>query len=533
MYRPTSPQRPLFGVESRAGAVKRTRLERTWAHQYRRCALPLIDEGRFARYFDPDNGRPNKSVRLVVSVLVLKDVFDYTDGEALEALEWNTLWHYALDVLPEEAHTCQKTLHNFRKLLLDGDQGADLFESVTRSIIEAAGLRTERQRLDSTHVVSNIRLLTRLGLFVQTITRFLEDLRREHPRLAARITDELCARYLDREGYFADARSSEAERRLGESALDLYWIVESFKDHHDVRRMASFQLVERLWNDQCELPATTTPACIVLRKDVPSSSLQSPADPDATYGHKGKGYEAQLCETCVPENPFQAVTAVSVNGANESDQDHVVDTIEQVERTCGEAPATLQTDAGYASGDNLVAAEEMGTNLAAPIGSKASEKHLPVAQFEFDEKGERALRCPAGHSPDQQQAAATGTRAYFEMCKCRECPLAGECPTRELKGRRVLAFDRADVAVARRREEQETPAFKEQHRLRSGGEAMNSELKRCHGMRKLRVRGRPRVELAVRLKATALNVKRYVRHLVEKAVETAAKLGLPEPVCAC
>jgi hypothetical protein len=65
--------------------VKRARLERTWAHRYRSHALPLIDEERFAKYFDPENGRPNKSVRLVVSVLVLNEVFDLTDTEAPES----------------------------------------------------------------------------------------------------------------------------------------------------------------------------------------------------------------------------------------------------------------------------------------------------------------------------------------------------------------------------------------------------------------------------------------------------------------
>jgi hypothetical protein len=39
------------------------------------------------------------SLRQVVGVLVLKDVFDLTDEQALEELEWNTAWHYALDVL--------------------------------------------------------------------------------------------------------------------------------------------------------------------------------------------------------------------------------------------------------------------------------------------------------------------------------------------------------------------------------------------------------------------------------------------------
>jgi hypothetical protein len=114
MFRQTSSQRPLFAVENRLDAGKRTRLERGWGHQYRASALPLIDETLFARFFHENNGRPNKSVRLVVSVLIFKEMFDLTDDEALEQLEWNAMWHYALDVRPENAHACQKTLHNFQ-----------------------------------------------------------------------------------------------------------------------------------------------------------------------------------------------------------------------------------------------------------------------------------------------------------------------------------------------------------------------------------------------------------------------------------
>ncbi len=531
MFRRTSPQRPLFGVEHRIDPAKRARLERTWAHQYRCHALPLIDESRFAKYFDPENGRPNKSVRLVVSVLVLKEVFDLTDAEALEQLEWNTAWQYAMDITPEEAHACQKTLHNYRALLVDDDEGAGLFESTTARLIAASGLRTERQRQDSTHIVSNIRLLTRLGLFVDTITQFLEALRDEHPRLCAKISAELCGRYLDRQGYFADARGSEAPRRLADAALDVFWLVTNFESHKQVAAMESFQLLARLYAEQCVPPDTDLPERIELQERPSSSSLQSPSDPDMTYGHKGKGYEVQLAETCVEENPFQVVTAVDVNDANESDQQQVKPILEQTERTCGAAPEEMHSDSGYASGENILLAKEHGTELLAPIGAKESDKHLPLAQFEFDAAGERVLKCPAGQEPMSHQPTRSGNGmlACFASKQCRRCPLRDQCPTEKRLGRRVLRFGAADVAVARRRAEQQTPEFKERHKIRSGIEATNSELKRCHGLGKLRVRRRPRVGLAVRLKVLALNVKRYMAHLTDVAFAEAE----PAPACAC
>lgn len=79
---------------------------------------------------------------------------------------------------------------------------------------------------------------------------------------------------------------------------------------------------------------------------------------------------------------------------------------------------------------------------------------------------------------------------------------------------------RSQSPVARRRAEQQTAEFKEQHKIRSGIEATNSEMKGCHGLRKLRVRRRPRVKLAVRLKVMALNVKRYVMHAARVANAT-------------
>ena len=103
------------------------------------------------------------------------------------------------------------------------------------------------------------------------------------------------------------------------------------------------------------------------------------------------------------------------------------------------------------------------------------------------------------------------------------------CPVQRRGDRSVFPFKITDVAVAQRRQEQATPEFKEQHKIRSGIEATNSELKRCHGFAKLRVRRRPRVALAVHLKVLALNVKRYMGHLAQAA---AAAVD-PAPTCAC
>ena len=158
-------------------------MRRSWAQVFRNEALPLIDEERFAEMYSADMGRPNRAVQTVLGVLVLKEMFDLTDIEALEELEFNLLWHHALGLEMEEAHLAQKTLHNFRVRLMEHDGGRLAFCETTDRMIEALGLRTGKQRVDSTHIMSNIAVLTRLGLFCETIRVFLLAVSREHPGL--------------------------------------------------------------------------------------------------------------------------------------------------------------------------------------------------------------------------------------------------------------------------------------------------------------------------------------------------------------
>ena len=58
---------------------------------------------------------------------------------------------------------------------------------------------------------------------------------------------------------------------------------------------------------------------------------------------------------------------------------------------------------------------------------------------------------------------------------------------------------------------QQTREWKDRYRIRAGIEATNSELKRSHGIGKLRVRRMAKVCFAVACKVTACNIKRWAR----------------------
>jgi hypothetical protein len=493
MYKPSDPQKKLFDAAGLLPPEKRERCEKSWAGAFHRHALPILRnvEDEFADLFDPEMGRPNRPVELVLGTLILKEMRDLTDEEALYALEFDVLWWYALGREPHEAHLCQKTLHNFRQRLLEykGPDGRPdpekkklAFRRVTDELIAALGVDVGRQRLDSTHIVSNIAIRNRLGLFVDVIRKFLRAVAEKDPKAYGEIPERLRNRYA-LEARYEDVRKSEGTRRLGVAARDVWRLEDRFEDHPEISKTEEFKLLKRFREEQCEL--TSEPeepkeddddrgeggACVEVKEAarVGSDSLQSAHDAGVTYsGKKGKGYEVQVSETCGASNDVQLVTEVRITRSCESDQKATVPVVEALSEA-NLKPEELVADTAYSGGENAAALAEEGVNLlapAAPTGKPVSGQEYPSAD--------------------------------------------PECPK-----------DPASAVEWLRRQEA-SPEFKKRYSIRSGIESTNAELKGPHGMRKLRVRGRKRVSLSVYFKALALNVKRALRAWLTRETEAPA-----------
>src|SRR3954451_25092439 len=77
---------------------QRRRLTGSWVYPFRYQVLPLVDEHAFAAFFHANFGAPNRSISLVVGILLLKDFFNLTDQEALDHFAFDRRWHIALGV---------------------------------------------------------------------------------------------------------------------------------------------------------------------------------------------------------------------------------------------------------------------------------------------------------------------------------------------------------------------------------------------------------------------------------------------------
>ena len=474
MYRPSNPQIPMFDARGLLPQEKRERAQRTWAEAFRLNAVPILRrvEDEFADLFDPEVGRPNRPVELVLGVLILKEMNDYTDEEALDALEWNGLWWWAFQRQPEELHLCQKTLHNFRRGVIEHDKSKVAFRRVTDELIAALGIQVGKQRLDSTHVLSNFAIVNRLGLFCETIRVFLRAVKAVDAKAYAALPAGILRRHGDEDNY-AYARRGEGPRRLAVVARDVGRLIERFQKNPRVARTEEWALLRRLFDEQCEIaerpqrPAADDDdlddgaAAVTLKepKEVGSDSLQTPHDPDVTYsGHKGKGYSVQVAETCVEGDEVRIITEVAVTPACESDARATVPMVVALE-VAGQKPDEVVADTGYSGAKIAADLAKMEVNLTAPA--------------------------PAAAKPDPGQEYGAPAPA---------------CPTRPVDAAKWL-------------QQQEAAAdFRERYAIRAGIESTNSELKRGHGLRKLRVRGGLRVRLAVYFKALACNLKRALRH---------------------
>ena len=556
MFRKKDSQRNLFESRNLVPPAKQRRLQATWAESFRAHALPLIDEEQFAPLYCDDNGRPNQPVATVLGVLLLKEMFALTDAEALEQLEFSLLWQHALELSPDEAHLAQKTLHNFRARLLAHDRGRQAFEATTDGILQALGTKVTRQRLDSTHVISNIAVLSRLGLLCETLRHFLKTLAAEHPRLYGRVPKRLRERYLKEDGSataYQDAPSGRGKRRLPVCARDLYRLHQLFAGTA-AEGLESCALLQRLLAEQCDVvaakqrPSTEdddageggVPVALKAPEHVGSDSLQSPYDAEATCnGRKGKGYEVQIAETCVETDDDQTdtvnmITHVAVTDACASDEHATMPVLEALEER-GQRPDELVADTAFGSGDNAVNAERLGTELVSPVkGPQVDVEERPDTVTEADFLVEARLEdpaiCPAGHLAREQtpcEKKSHHVTLTFEREGCETCALLSVCPVRPNKDGDgyAVTVDLRAANLERRRRAIASGAFKERYRIRAGIEATVSELKRRHGLGALRVRGRWRVELAVYLKALACNIKRMVRALTPKPEAIAPAMG--------
>jgi len=553
-------QTPLFDPFDPV-LTERTRqaLLEGWQGVFRYVLLELMPVEALGGSFHPSMGRPTKELYSMAGLLVIKAFMDWTEEEAVTAYRFHLDVHYALNLDPKAEDLSLRTLQRYTRLFVDNDLASEVMHTVTTTLVQECGIRIDQQRLDSTHVFSDMASFGRTRMMGVTVKRFLTQLKR-HDRIAYQSLDEeLRQRYTPSvHQLFGNRGKDEASRRLQRQqvAEDMHELIRRFADHPEHPQRTTYQMLERVFHEQCVVSEEQ----VTLKSKTGGDVVQNPSDPDATYdGHKGQGYQVQIAETCHPDNEVQLLSAAVPQTAAASDTAALPEVLDELEAN-QLLPESLLADTLYGSDDNVQHAKERGVELVAPTkeGARQAEKantdtdtstntdtststntntntdtntntntdtdtststntstdtnddRLTLDDFTINAATETVERCPEGHAPERcvtdPNTGKTTTTMPAEVCS--QCPSFDRCPMRQVRKIYRLEHTAKQRRLAARRREEQTDAFRDRYRRRGGIEGTNSGIKRRTGMGRVRVRGKTRVFSEILLRLAGWNILR-------------------------
>jgi IS5 family transposase len=495
-----------------------------WQHVFRTALLKLMPAKELGEHFHPYLGCRTKELYGMAGVIFLMGYFDLTIEETVQRCLLDAGWQYALNIQPMSASMSHASVERYTRLMADDDLGTDIFVAVAGELIACLEQNVSRQRLDSTHIQSDMAVFGRTRLMAVTIKRYLVQFKRHEEALYNALPAELIQRYAPAESQMFGRYKGDRHKMRQTLGEDLLALVSRFAGNQGVCSRSSYKAMARVLAEQCEVKEET----VTIKKQAGGQGLQNPSDPDATYcGNKGAGYSVQVAQTCAEGNDVQLITGVQVNPAHQSDQKAVEPMLDQLE-SHKRLPELMYADTNYGRDENVQAAQEHGVDLQSPLGGHEMDANkLSLDDFVIDENTEKVDCCPNGCVPVSSRVdQATGrTRTVMRAQDCRACPCVKECPVHQAGKEFVLIHSAFGRRCAQRRAEQRTDAFAENYAIRAGMESTLSAVKRVTGMARLRTRGLKRVRLGALLRCAGWNMRRAAAALASRARKAGTDLA--------
>lgn len=489
-----------------------------WAVLHRECHVLFPDE-LFADLFT-STGRRSVPPRIVAVVMVLQRWLGLSDREATEAFEFDARWKYACGGLdfdhPGFVHT---VLVDMRARLADSERPKRIFE-VTLDAARRAGVVSARRVLDSTPLYDAVATQDTVTMIRSAIRQLLaaadRALRAELRGVLRRDDD-----YRSGGKPICDWDDRVAREQLvADLAADGYACLGVLEGR---------KLTEVAVTDAAELLATVLGQDLeeddgrfrIARKVAPDRVI-STVDPDARHGHKtsARGFDGYKGHIAVdPDN--EIITDTVVTPGNAGDASVAEDLIEDLlnphntDNTDGETDTTDETTRSKVYGDSAYGTGELQERLEdADIDSGCRTQPpspRPGGLYAKDRFGinldNDTVTCPAGVTVTIRRGSQGDGIASFGD-NCATCPQREECTT--AKTGRKIRVGAHEAALARARARQTDPAWGNDYRATRPKveRKLGHLMRRRHGGRRARVRGKPKVDADFNLLAAAANLAR-------------------------
>ncbi len=360
----------LFNSYSWMNPKIQASLQGTWAPIFYEQVFCKIDETPFSCLYSLDNGRPNFPVNILLSLEFIKHMKDYVDEDILEQFRFNYQIMYAVGLRNlGELYLSERTIYEFRRRVyrytVENPDKNDLifeqFEKLTKHFIELVGLNTKEQRVDSTQIMTNIKLAGRLSLAYEVLSQAVKAC--PPALLTESLKQMLEPEYKTKVLY--RSRGSEAQKRIQQMiglGIELIAIIEP---HLDIRELNAMAILQRFINEQATFDREKNTWEAKANKDIKADSLQSAYDPDVTYRKKAAkghvGLVLNIAETCADENPVQIITDYTIEKNNIGDAEILEKRIPEIQNKMD--VTDVYVDGGYFSGEVEKQAQDNGITI--------------------------------------------------------------------------------------------------------------------------------------------------------------------------
>lgn len=480
-----------------------------YAVLHRECRALFPDE-MFADLFAED-GRRSVPPMIVAVVMVLQRLEGLSDREAVDRFAFDVRWKYAAGGLdfdhPGFVHT---VLVDMRARLAASARPDRIFER-TVEVAARAGLVGRRRVLDSAPVYDAVATQDTITL-VRSAVRGL--LRAADHVLRAELRAQLTSgdAYTDTAKPVIDwTDAGEREALIDSRARDGYALL-AVLDGRDLQPEVdqAARLLATVLGQDLEQDG----GVFRIARKVAEDRVISTVDPEARHGHKTVNRSFDGYKGHVAEDPdSEVITATAVTAGNAGDAEPAAELLADVlnapasnEGVAGER-AEVYGDAAYGTGPLLAELDGAGVEVMV----KVQAANAPGGRFSKDaftiDLGAGQVTCPNQVTvPIRPKSDGRGAACF--KAACAVCPLAAQCTT--ARDGRVITIGPYEEHLARGRARSADPVWLATYRAtRPKVERKIAHLmRRRHGGRRARVRGRAKIAADFSLLAAAANVAR-------------------------
>ena len=348
---------------------------KAWHNVFYKEVLSRIDESPYSVLYDDVMGRPNSSIRIMISMMVLKEGQGWSDEQLFEACSFDIKVMHALGLFHiDQDVPAESTYYEFRRLLTihNAAQSRDLlkwtFADITAQQAKELNIKGKKIRMDSKLINSNIAKSSRLQLILEATRKYLSKSANEYSDISSKHKELRCQLRTKTSSNISYSLSiKEKKEMLVQLGQFIKYLLSKDTTHVDNHNHILSRIYKEHYQEDKEDKDNPGPKA---PKDISSTSIQSAHDIDAAYRCKGQGaskqrvsgYHANIVESCDEEDSINLILDVEVIPANICEDAFLESAINQSEQILQKEDGThtpieeVITDGGY---DSIANREEM------------------------------------------------------------------------------------------------------------------------------------------------------------------------------